>query len=211
MNATSHLRPKHFRRPASREPRPCSGRPMKLDEGGAGFVSRVGHSRSQCRRIDRLDGHRTCANGSSPDSGPDVASLNLAADGLQTTTDQKGRALRVPQRMRADGLDRSLRGWNRSSPRFAIWRSGERERHNRLCKAGLNGQFGTRPRPPAPHARGSHATELGRPSPTDPHRRRVRSEENPPRAQRRLCPSAPTLYVRSLATTGAKRLNVQDV
>jgi len=31
-----------------------------------------------------------------------------AADGLRTTTDQKGRALRVPQRMRADGLDRSL-------------------------------------------------------------------------------------------------------
>jgi hypothetical protein len=90
MNATSHLRPKHFRRPASREPRPCSGRPMKLDEGGAGLVSRVGHSRIQCRRTDRLDGHRTCANGSPPASGPDVASLNL-----QRTVSERLRIRRV--------------------------------------------------------------------------------------------------------------------
>jgi hypothetical protein len=55
---------------------------------------------------------------------------------VQVPTDQKIRALHVPQRMRADRLDRSLRGWNRSSPRFLIWSSGERERHNRLCKTG---------------------------------------------------------------------------
>jgi hypothetical protein len=56
---------------------------------------------------------------------------------VQAPTDQKVRAVRVPQRMRAGGLDRSLRGWNRSSPRVVICRSGERERHNRLCKAVL--------------------------------------------------------------------------
>jgi hypothetical protein len=44
----------------------------------------------------------------------------------------------VPQRMRAEGARPVTQGY-RSSPRFAIWRSGERERHNHLCKAEMRG------------------------------------------------------------------------